>query len=260
MEPGKRSICSQRQQRILSDVIPSLKEGGLLVYSTCSFSKQENEDICDWVLQHHPLSSLRCHLEENWHIVESMSDVAKAYGYRFYPDQLIGEGFFIAALRKEGDDSLGRGEEVKMRKGPVSLSKAEMEVVKPWIKNPVEFFYIRQHDESIALPLHVEKNLPEMQSALYLKKAGIKLGTIIRNELIPAHELALSTIRNDTIPSIEVNKETALQYLRRQNMDLHTELKGWALLTYSHASLGWVKILPGRINNYYPKEWRILNK
>jgi NOL1/NOP2/fmu family ribosome biogenesis protein len=259
MEPGKRSTVSQRQQRILSDIIPALKEGGLLVYSTCSFSKQENEDICDWAMQHHPLSSLSCHLEENWHIVESASDVASAFGYRFYPEKLIGEGFFIAALRKERHVN-SRREEGKIRKSPDRLSKGEVEVIKPWIKNPGEFFYIRQHDEVIALPIQVEKNLPELQSALYLKKAGIKLGSIIRNELIPAHELALSTIRNDSIPFIEVDKQTALQYLRRQNMDLQPELKGWALITYNHVPLGWVKVLAGRINNYYPKEWRILNK
>jgi NOL1/NOP2/fmu family ribosome biogenesis protein len=95
---------------------------------------------------------------------------------------------------------------------------------------------------------------------LYIKKAGVKAGSIIRNELIPDHELALSNIISNTIPSIEVDKETALQYLRRQEINTHTSLKGWVLLTRQQLPLGWVKILPNRINNYYPKDWRILNK
>ena len=86
------------------------------------------------------------------------------------------------------------------------------------------------------------------------------MGAVIRNELIPHHELAISTIINTTIPSVEVDLETALQYLRKQEIQVNSSLKGWALISYRQLSLGWVKILPNRINNYYPKEWRILNK
>ena len=99
-----------------------------------------------------------------------------------------------------------------------------------------------------------------IQSALYIKKAGVRLGAIIRNELIPHHELALSCIINDHVPSVAVDEETALQYLRKQDIKIDTNLKGWTLISYCKQPLGWIKILPGRVNNYYPKEWRILNK
>ena len=105
-----------------------------------------------------------------------------------------------------------------------------------------------------------EEDLIAIQNSLYIKKAGIKLGTIIRNELIPDHELAVSTVINESITSIEVDEAAALQYLRRQDITVDTTLKGWALIKYQQLPLGWIKILPNRINNYYPKEWRILNK
>ena len=86
------------------------------------------------------------------------------------------------------------------------------------------------------------------------------MGTVIRNELIPHHELALSTVISSSVPGCEVGLETALQYLRKQDIKIDTAIKGWALIKYRQLPLGWVKILPNRINNYYPATWRILNK
>jgi NOL1/NOP2/fmu family ribosome biogenesis protein len=106
----------------------------------------------------------------------------------------------------------------------------------------------------------MENDLAIIQSALYIKKAGVKVGVIIRNELIPAHELALSNIINPLISAIEVDKATALQYLRKQEISVGSNAKGWILITYLQIRLGWVKVLPNRINNYYPKDWRIINK
>ena len=57
---------------------------------------------------------------------------------------------------------------------------------------------------------------------------------------------------------MELKKEDALQYLRREEVKLDGNLRGWVLATYKNLPLGWMKVLPNRINNYYPKEWRIL--
>src|SRR6186997_1110290 len=100
------ALCSQRQQRILADVLPALKNGGVLVYSTCSYSKNEDEEICDWLISELKVESLKLKVEENWNIVQS--DV----GYRFWPDKIKGEGFFIACFRKTGVNE----EEIYLRK------------------------------------------------------------------------------------------------------------------------------------------------
>lgn len=252
-------LCSHRQQRILTDVLPSLKDEGVLIYSTCSFSVEENENITDWLIENHPLISLRNNLNSTWNIVETISPKSNGYGYRFYPDKLKGEGFFISSFIKK-TSVVAHIPQTKTKRRYESLTSKEIEVITPWLQDPGKFFFIKQGEEVIAIPVCLEKNLTDMQSALYIKKAGIKLGNIIRNELIPAHELALSTIISPGVPALDVDRETALQYLRKQDLRLDFNVKGWAMLTYLQLPLGWVKGLSNRVNNYYPKEWRIINK
>jgi NOL1/NOP2/fmu family ribosome biogenesis protein len=107
-------------------------------------------------------------------------------------------------------------------------------------------FYNRQQEYILAMPLQLEKYLAEIQSALYIKKAGTMLGVIIRNELIPAHDLAVSTIISADIPAIDVDLETALQYLRKQEMKLETNIKGWALIRF--------KKIPSRLDKSLAKQ------
>ena len=249
--------CSQRQQRILEDVFSSLKENGVLIYSTCSYSTEENEMICDWMIEQFKVESLQLKIDESWGIVETISEKESAFGYRFYPDKVKGEGFFIAAfVNRQVATGNMQTEKIKSDK----VSKNEIEVLKPWLKNADDFFFIKQHEEIIAMPLYLQDDLILIQSSLYIKKAGVKMGAVIRNELIPHHQLAVSTIISKTISCVEVDLQIALQYLRKQEIKIEPAIKGWALVKYQQLPLGWAKILPNRINNYYPKEWRILNK
>ena len=254
------ALCSQRQQRILADALPSLKPGGVIIYCTCSYSTEEDEEIADWLISEYGLSSVKLQLPGESGIVETMSPLCNAYGYRFYPDKIKGEGFFLAVFKKEMD-SLKTDQSIRQKKQSAKQPANEAVVIKPWLQRAGNFFFIKQNEETIAIPLQLEKELGIIQSALYIKKAGVKLGAVIRNELIPDHELALSTIVGDAIPVVEMEKEMALQYLRRKDIHIDVSKKpGWAMISYHQLPLGWIKILPNRINNYYPKDWRILNK
>ena len=259
-------LCAQRQQRILADIMPSLKEGGILIYSTCSYSKEEDEDICKWLIEQFAVSSLQLAIDEDWGIVETVSEKGKTYGYRFYPDKVKGEGFFIAAFKKQqglsykGEHADGRAQKKNAKSKSNQITAKEIEALKSYINDVNDFFFIKQNDEIIAMPLHLENDLAIIQSSLYIKKAGVKLGSLIRNELIPAHELAVSNIINPAIPRVEVDLETALQYLRKQEIKIEPNFTGWVLLTHLHLPIGWIKIIGHRINNYYPSAWRILNK
>ncbi len=261
------NLCNQRQQRILADILPALKPGGILIYSTCSYSASEDEEICDWLVSsiqypvssiRYPVSSIQLQLQSEWNIIETNSPEHNAHGYRFYPDKLKGEGFFIAAFKKPGT---ARNEKTgRLKNKPVLLSQPDIAIIKPYFNNIEELSFFKWQEEIIAVPSLILNDIFLLQSSLYIKKAGIKIGTIIRNELIPDHEFALSNLVADSVASIDVDMETALQYLRRQDLFIDTTLKGWVLIKYQQAALGWVKILPNRINNYYPKGWRILNK
>jgi NOL1/NOP2/sun family putative RNA methylase len=261
-------LCARRQQRILADIMPSLKDGGVLIYSTCSYSLEEDEAIADWLVEELKVESLKLKVEESWGIVETLSEKSDSYGYRFYPDKVKGEGFFIAAFKKpavaEITNEIKRHPSAKLRSKEknkeASVTAKEIEILKPYLVNTDDFFFIKQNDEVIAMPIQLENDLTIIQSSLYIKKAGVKLGTVIRNELIPAHELAVSNIINPSIPKLGIDKETALKYLRKVDVTLQSELRGWVLLTHQQLPLGWVKLMPNRTNNYYPKEWRILHK
>ena len=86
------------------------------------------------------------------------------------------------------------------------------------------------------------------------------MGKLAAREFIPEHDLALSTLLPKEIPAIALTKEQAIQYLRKEEIRTEAEHRGWALVQYEGQNLGWVKILPNRVNNYYPKEWRILKR
>lgn len=254
-------LCCQRQQRILSDVMPSLKHGGILLYSTCSYSGEEDEDLSDWLISSCGVQSLKLQLKDGHGIIETLSPISNAYGYRFYPDKVKGEGFYLAAFKKEEKENMPAAQGTKAMKRNQRVVIPDREVLEPFMEKPGNFFFITQNESVIAVPLHLERELAILQSSLYIKKAGVKLGNIIRNELIPAHELAVSTIINPCVLYFDTDRETALKYLRKQDTGiLPSNNKGWCLLTYSKLPLGWIKILPGRINNYYPRDWRILNK
>ncbi len=257
------SLCSHRQQRILTDIMPSLKAGGILIYSTCSYSMEEDEAIADWLAEELKVESVKLKVMDSWRIVETVSEKSGSFGYRFYPDKVKGEGFFIAAFKK-ADCAEAAGEnkiqKTKSRNKASLVTAKEIEALEPYLIDTDDWFFIKQNEETIALPNHLENDLAIIQSSLYIKKAGVKLGAIIRNELIPAHELAVSNFIKTTIPKVEVNKETALQYLRKVDINIESAIKGWALLTCQQLPLGWIKMMANRTNNYYPKEWRIIHK
>ncbi|MEO6540638.1 MAG: RNA methyltransferase [Ferruginibacter sp.] len=262
------NLCAQRQQRILSDVFSTLKEGGILIYATCSYSEQEDEEISDWMMEQFAVGSLQLAVEESWGIVETVSKKEKAYSYRFYPDKVKGEGFFIAAFRKGSPGAASNYDAIQPKAGQRSkdkrkkdiLTAKELEVLGTYLDNTADHFFIKQNEELLAMPVHLENDLAIIQSSLYIKKAGVKLGTMIRNELIPAHDLAVSTIINNNIPAINVDIETALQYLRKVDIQIETDMRGWVLLKHQQLPIGWIKVIANRINNYYPAAWRILNK
>jgi len=249
------NLCSLRQQRIIADAWPALKENGILIYSTCSYSKEENEDIMDWLAEKFPATNLQLKLEENWNIVETISDRHSNYGYRFYPDKLKGEGFFIAAFQKKdgGGFSYPRQKKTAFER----LTKIEEGIARKWIKDDAHVALIKNENAVYAIPENLLNDFNLLKSTLYIKKAGVLLGKITPHELIPEHELALSNLLNKNINAIELSKAQALSYLRKEEIKIDSEYKGWSILKYENYNLGWAKILQNRINNYYPSEWRI---
>ena len=249
-------LCSQRQQRILSDILPVLKEDGILIYATCSYSQEEDEMIADWLVAEMDMESLSVQTDPSWGIVQTFSEKKQAAGYRFYPDQVKGEGFFIAAFRKK----VAACTSAYGKNTPIARpNKQEIQQMQAVIPLADEFTMFKQADQIRTIQKIWMDDISLLAGSLYIKKAGVELGAIKGKDIVPSHELAMSLLPKDTFNCAEVDLEQALQYLRRNDISLSAQ-KGWNLVTFQQLPLGWAKVLPNRINNYYPQEWRILKK
>ncbi len=249
------SLCSQRQQRILADALPCLAENGILIYSTCSYSQEEDEVICDWLLDEMEMESQSLQIDKSWGIVETTSPAKHAVGYRFYPDQVKGEGFFIACFRKKRNEF-----EVKSKmKGLHFTSKLQIQQLQSAIKLPENLSYFDQNDTIRAIETTWLTDLSILASHLYIKKAGIEIATMKGKDIIPSHELALSGWFKGGFPTVDLDLNNALSYLKRKEFSAEGQ-KGWNLMCFGGLPIGWAKLLPNRINNYYPAEWRILKE
>ncbi len=248
-------LCSERQERILHNLISSLTQDGYLIYSTCSYSIEENEHIVDKLMGTNMFESVCIPIENSWGIEEVYTQ-QKAYCYRFWPYKLQGEGFFVACFKKKRPPLVPpKGEERKKLHNNAFLS-----IINKWFK-PIEEMVYHQHKENIyAIPKNSMNDYLLLNKHLYIKRAGIHIGKMIRDEIIPEHDLAMSTLIADDVVKVELDYATAIQFVRKENIEVHIPHKGWALACYNAFPLGWMKILPNRINNYYPLSLKIINK
>ncbi|MFT5746775.1 MAG: NOL1/NOP2/fmu family ribosome biogenesis protein, partial [Saprospiraceae bacterium] len=139
------------------------------------------------------------------------------------------------------------------------ISARHLGLIAKWVEQPGDFaFFTAPGDSVLALPKSLIEKYQKVDAALSKKAFGIDIGTFKRDDFVPSQELALSDIINQELPTWEVDKETALQFLRKEKMEAKSGLIGWQIITYHGLKLGWVKVLKSRINNYYPKNWRIL--
>lgn len=247
-------MCNLRQQRILADAIGALQQNGYLIYSTCSYSQQENEDICDWIIEKLSLQTVKISSDPSWGIVEAVSEKHGAYGYRFYPYKVQGEGFFIACFRQ-----INESEECESHYGKVqSVSKQNKAIAEPFLKNAEEYILSDYKEIVIASLKKWEKEIAAAAKILNVRKSGVAIGTVKGKDFVPHHELALSHLLSTHISCINLAKEDALKYLKRQDFKIETNNTGWTICQYKGINLGWIKVLPNRVNNYYPVNWRIL--
>jgi len=247
-------MCSLRQQRILTDAIAALREEGYLIYSTCSYSLQEDEQICDWIIDTFHLTPVHIETNASWGIVETSSEKHSAPGYRFYPDKIQGEGFFIACFKQNNLVNEYYGHDNKITKAAKNI----LTIAELFLEKPGDYNLNNQREIVVASLKKWEEEIAAITKTLNVRKSGVAIGTIKGKDLIPHHELALSHLLIPDIPTVELNKEDALKYLKRQEFSVESSKKGWTICVFGDIKLGWIKVLPNRVNNYYPTNWRIL--
>jgi NOL1/NOP2/fmu family ribosome biogenesis protein len=111
-----------------------------------------------------------------------------------------------------------------------------------------------------AFPANLSNDFWKLRETIPVKNFGLEMGEAIRDKFIPSHALALSKLVNKNVPRLECSLEEAISYLQKGDFRPQIDGKGWKLVSYKGNELGWINALPGRINNYYPRDWRILKQ
>lgn len=252
------AICAERQKEILDNAAVMLKPGGTIVYSTCTFSKEENEDVIEYFLERHPDFTL-----------EEME--------RFWPHKVDGEGHFVAKLVRRGcvdtdlkaDRKTKKNKNSKNRKNETkpALTKENMKLlsefldetisedVAAWIKNSRLVMFGEQ--------LY---RLPDMEvdiKGLKVLRAGLHIGEFKKQRFEPSHSLALALKLNDAknLVKLTCDNPQTIGFFNGQSVMLSDEQaaeckKGWALVCVDGYPAGWGKVNGAQVKNHYPKGLR----
>lgn len=263
--PAGVARCAERQRQILTDVWDALRPGGLLIYSTCTYNLEENEEMVLFLMKQFGATPLAVDTDPAWGIAPAL--LPEVTAYRFMPHLTRGEGLFMAVLQKPGEPDESRRERLLSTvatsgKRNKKNASAQPAIPREWqqaLANPDGYTFVNDNDTVTAIPHNYEADYKLLSRHLDLLHAGITIATAKGKDFIPHVALALSTaLASDKTPRFEADLPTALAYLRRESIVLPPDLpRGYVLIAYRQFPLGWVKNLGNRANNLYPQEWRI---
>lgn len=227
--------CSRRQREILSYASAMLKPGGRIIYSTCTFSKQENEDVIQGFVWEHP----------EYEVVQM---------HRIWPHKVLGEGHFAAVLQKAGEES--RQNELRkagaLEKGKLAQLEEFMDsTLKINLKGNLVAF-----GENLYL---LPEQAPDLKG-LKVLRPGLHLGSFKKNRFEPAHALshALKPSECRHVLNFSVEDKEVERFLRGETIEGMADEKGWYLVCTEGLPLGFAKYSNGMFKNHYPKGLRIM--
>lgn len=251
------AACRERQREILENAAIMLKCGGKLLYSTCTYSLEENEITVNDFLRDHPDFEL-CDIKESLKKATSdgivyegadRNDLTKCR--RFYPHKADGEGQFIALMQKNGTE---RGEFL-YKDSTKAPTKDELKLAEDFFSTALSEKprgRIAKYGENLVLISH---SLPIPPKSVF--SAGVLIGEIRGKNLFPAHQF-FSAYGNLFKLKIELDREEAEKYLSGEEIDTSVNNAAcYCALFFGSASIGGGKISGGKIKNHYPKGLRV---
>lgn len=250
--PNNVHLCSLRQQRILENVWPALKENGLLLYSTCTYNLEENEKNISKFLNSREGLSLRLEHHETWKI--KASNYEGVHGYRMMPHLTQSEGFFLSVIRKtESEKPDGK---IKVQVKPKNVLNWQN-----YIRGAENFEGIESKNLQYIFPKKELGFLAACLNELSVRYFGTEIGELKGKDFIPSQALAQSNFLNrESFTLTELSQEQAVRYLQKEAIQSTHTKKGIELTTYQNQALGFIKNLGNRTNNLFPKNWRILSR
>lgn len=249
--PRLTEQCASLQREIVNNLWKALRPGGYLIYSTCTLNTTENEENVAHFINTFGAENPAIPVAEGCGIMPSLSpDVA---ALRFTPGRARGEGLFMALLRKPADSATPAPAAKTQRRRDRSTASSPDE--HPWLDPRLKVVEQTDQKGNVTVTIPTPLLPRELSPTLTI---GVRKG----HDIIPSQQLALSTaLRHDAFPTADVDRLTALQYLRRETIALPEGTpRGIVLLKYAGLPLGFVKNLGNRANNLYPASWRILSQ
>ncbi len=246
--------CAERQKEILSNAVKTLKNGGYIVYATCTFSLDENEKIIDWFLDNYP----------DFELIRVKKEVENAtcdginfpgcrcenisFCRRFYPHKARGEGQFMAVLHNT--NSSGFSPE-KPRKKPVKIDK----VITDFLSDVLVDYDPQKVLIHKGNPVYFDPDFSVDGATVFA--CGVTIGEVRKSYLQPHHQFFMA-MGDSFKRKIELSPESdeVKKYLHGEEFDTSCP-NGWAVVTVDGCSLGGAKVVNGRAKNHYPKGLRI---
>ncbi len=253
--PSLVAQCAALQKEIAEAIWPALKAGGLFVYSTCTFNRSEDEDMLDYLINELGAEPVDVAVDEQWGIHRGVNTDYPCF--RFMPHLTRGEGLFMAVVRKTSDEDSHKPQ--KPKKDKDKKAKAASMDCLSWLECAEDYVTVADGDAISAVARCYAPLAEQVRKAAKTLLAGIPLAQTKGRDLVPLHALSQSIALNDgAFSTVEVDYATAVAYLRGETIVLPDGTgKGFVIVTYKGANLGFVKNLGNRANNLYPKEWRI---
>ena len=248
-------INSARQQRILTSLLPSLKPGGFLIYSTCTFNPKENEENIQWLCGNFEMECVPLKIKDEWGI--KILNERSCIGYAFLPHRVKGEGLFISVMKKKDENFLPK--KAKSKSIHFSPLPAKFDYLYHWIDaEKKNYSLILKGDLVVSFQNEFVPLIEFLSGHLRIVHSGICIAELKGEKAIPDHELAMSSLLNkDHFPSVDSDLDSAMKYLRKEDFKIETIPKGFALIRHQGHPLGFINFLGNRFNNNYPSGWRI---
>ncbi|MDE5990490.1 MAG: RsmF rRNA methyltransferase first C-terminal domain-containing protein [Clostridia bacterium] len=241
-------LCKVRQLDILAEAVKMLKSGGRIVYSTCTFSKEENEEVVDEFLSKYPdfeVLPSKYKFCNGFPIDGGEHNDTLALTNRIFPHKFDGEGHFFAILQHKG-----KREDIKYSLQSTKISGAQIKIFNDWQKENLTEDIVADlsfGDNLYAMP----KGTPRLDR-LKVERAGLHLGIVKKNRFEPSHSLALALKPSQVKRILDLSEEDATKFIGGQTLSCDGE-KGWTLMMYGGISVGWSKCDGSYAKNHYPK-------
>ena len=238
--------CAALQREILEDAVKMLANGGELVYSTCTWAPEENEEIVAWLLDEFPLELVD---------IPKLNGMTPGIDYpetaRMYPHHFKGEGQFVAKFRFVGEHKLPKLKPVRsnLTADQRSLWQTfQNEHLKVELKGDLQTF----GDQLYLLPL----GLPDL-SKIKIARNGLHLGTFKKKRFEPSFALGLALQPSEVKNKLELSQQDFEVYVGGETLQIKESLpNGWYQLIIHGNGLGFAKLANQTLKNYFPKGLR----